>query len=328
MPEQQTPLQDITLKPLSGQALVFYNVENLYDTIDHQGTNDEDFTPDSPKRWDKSKYHFKIKNISKVIGQIHDQLPIFIGLAEVENAKVVQDLLDSEILSSKKYELVHFESKDERGMDVAFAFDAQFFHKEGAHPLEVDLSTVTDEDYTRDILHVYGQISTGQKLHFFVNHWPSRREGNAESEPKRVFAAQILRKEIDRIMKDNPEALIIIMGDFNDTPANKSIVDILQANTSLTDATDKTLFNLHHRYFLERKGTLVHKGIWNLFDQIIVSQSFFDQDVLDEQSGKIFHKKWLLFRTRKRDYSPNKTYSGDRYHQGYSDHLPVYMIFN
>jgi hypothetical protein len=207
-------------------------------------------------------------------------------------------------------------------------FDRNFFKKTAQSSLRVDISTPEHEDYTRDILHVEGEIYTGEHIHFFINHWPSRREGREVSEPKRVKAAQILRNEIDRILKQDVHANIVLMGDFNDNPTNISISEVLSAKGDVIEVEDQDLFNLLHRYHLQHRGTLVHQGTWDLFDQIMVSKHMLQTDYFfNMNSGKIFNKKWLLYKSRGGDFFPHKTYSGDRYHQGYSDHLPVYAVF-
>lgn len=315
------------LKPLKGACLMFYNVENLYDTQDEPKTHDEEFTASSPKQWDQTKYHFKLQNLGKVFSQIHEQLPAFIGLAEVENQNVLEDLFSQDWAQEKKYEIVHIESQDERGMDVAFVFDPSFFKKEGEEALFVDVSTPQDQDFTRDILHIYGKVHPAQEAHFYINHWPSRREGKEESEFKRIRAAQVLRQSVDNVLDKNPQAFIFILGDFNDSPVNKSIKEVLQTSSDLENALPLTYFNLLERYYYQHKGTLVHQGTWNLFDQIIINSPVLEKGLLHVHSGKIFNKKWLLYRNRRSGFAPNKTYSGDRYHQGYSDHLPVYCIF-
>lgn len=319
---------DKVLKSLHGKTLVFYNVENLYDTHNDPRTKDDEFTPNSPKKWDSTKYHFKIKNLAKVLSEISIELPIFIGLSEVENETVIKDLIQSKPLLNNNYEIILSNGKDERGMEVAFLFDRNYFKKLGQDSIHIDLSTVEHPDFTRDILHVYGEIFTGEKIHFFVNHWPSRREGREWSEPKRVKVAQALRHKIDFILKEDINANIVVMGDFNDNPANISVAEVLMAKRDMLEMQDQDLFNLHYRYHLEHKGTLVHQGLWDLFDQIIVSKNMLKEArFFNEHSGKIFYKKWLLFKTRDGDHAPHKTYSGDRYHQGYSDHLPVYAEF-
>lgn len=299
-------------------SLVFYNVENLFDTKDDPHTNDNAFTPTGAKKWTKERYYKKIDGISQVINTINKKdWPIVIGLAEVENKEVLEVLSQEKDLLNANYEYVHYNSPDQRGIDVALMYRPDFFHV-----LKKKSISVYNPDFpnskTRDILYVKGQFFNNEIFHFFVNHWSSRRDGTLETEPKRVFQAKILIKKIDAIQKENPQAKIVIMGDFNDYPTDKSLKQILKA-----DVKKDGLYNLAYSLHMDDKGTINYKGDWGMFDQMIVSQSVLKAKGLHLQSKqqKVLKTDWLLWKGRK----PNRTYSGNKYYGGYSDHLPIYI---
>ncbi len=324
-------ISDSSLKSIAGKSLVFYNVENLYDTINDPAVDDDDFTPLGFKHWNIQKYFKKIDQISKVLSQVGPTLPIFIGLSEVENKRVLLDLVSSKYLASRMYKIIHRESPDRRGADVAFLFDEQYFNCLGFDVIEIPLlNEQGEQDFTRDILHVYGNLCNDIPIHFYINHWPSRREGVELSEEKRCKAAEKLKAHIHEVLEGNENSYVIVMGDFNDEPDDKSLVQGLESVGVLGELTHKNLFNLHHRYYLEKKGSVAHKGIWKMYDQILVNKNclFWDNPLVNMYSGKILHKKWMMYKDKKSGaLFPNKTYSGDKYHQGYSDHLPVYINF-
>ena len=210
--------------------VMFYNVENLFDIVDNPETSDEEFTPGSEKKWDEEKYEKKLKDISDVIKAVgKKELPEIVGLCEVENQKVLQDLVDTRSLRRGNYGIIHYDSPDSRGIDCAFLYRTEKFTVSNSRSVPVIFpfdSSLT----TRDILYVEGTTNEGETLHFFINHWSSRAEGERESQPKRMFCAVTLRKEVDAIMNRDPEARILIMGDLNDEPSNRSVFEMLLAN--------------------------------------------------------------------------------------------------
>jgi len=327
--EQSSHVKTMEMKKLEkGDELhlLFYNVENLFDTLDNPLTEDDDFTPHSRKRWDTKRYLQKLNNLSKVIVAADHKLPAFVGLAEVENELVLNDLINTHSLQKGNYGIVHEESPDIRGIDVAFLYQKDIFsvayHK--AIPIDFDFDhTIT----TRDILYINGSLSTGEQLHFFVNHWSSRREGQLETEPKRITAAKRLREEIDLIFEKESDAKVILMGDFNDYPNNKSIVDVLQA-TDQWPQPKGGMYNMVAEKEEIGDGTHNYRGDWGFLDQIIVSPSLITSEGLstDRDSVKVLKEEWMLFyHKRYREYKPNKSYVGDNYVGGYSDHLPLVM---
>ncbi len=306
-----------TIKP-DKVSIAFYNVENLFDTKDDPEKNDNDFTPTGYKEWTEERYFHKLENISKVLNAINKKdWPIIVGLAEVENATVLEALTKEKDLVNANYEYVHFESPDDRGIDVALMYRPEFFQV-----LKKKSYTIHNPDFehskTRDILYVKGAFYNGEIFHFFVNHWSSRRDGILETEPKRMFQASVLRKNIDKVLAKDENAKIIIMGDFNDYPTDKSITKVLGAGVK-----NEGLYNLAYELHMQDKGTISYKNDWGMFDQLIVSQSIFKNKGLHlkEKQQKILAEDWLIWKGQK----PNRTYGGKNYYGGYSDHLPTYI---
>ncbi|WP_405606491.1 endonuclease/exonuclease/phosphatase family protein [Polaribacter sp. Asnod1-A03] len=303
----------------------FYNVENLFDTIDNPKTFDDDYTSNGKLHWNKKRYNDKIKKLGSVISQIGNEksyyAPAIIGLVEVENAKVVADLAKSTYLKKHHYNYVHFNSPDERGIDVALLYNKQLFELIDSEHFPLFLEDERGKrDYTRDILVVSGNLN-GELVHILVNHWPSRREGIEKSEPKRIAAAELARTIIEGIQARNYDAKIIIMGDFNDDPTSKSIKDNL-----VTEDFYNPMESLLNK---ENNGSLTFEGKWNLFDQIIVSKNFLTpiSNKLQFKHAEVFNKKWLKIYKGKLKGSPFRTYIGPWYQGGFSDHFPVYVYF-
>ena len=236
--------------------VIFYNTENLFDTINSPDTDDEEFLPQSKLQWNSEKYQTKLTHIAQVISSLCDTIePLVIGLAEVENSKVLEDLIAQPALTKYNLKIVHHDSPDERGIDVALLYDSRLFSVKSSEPLAVRFD-FEPNDRTRDVLYVNGMLGK-QEVHVFVNHWPSRREGMAKSSPKREAAAQVVRQKVDAILADNPNAKIIIMGDFNDSPTDKSVKQILQAQTTYSPVDAQKLYNLS--FNLTRKGLGSHR---------------------------------------------------------------------
>lgn len=305
--------------------LLFYNVENLFDTSDDPNTYDEDFLPHSKKQWTNERLQDKIDKLGEVILAVNRKGPLLIGLVEIENSFVVDQLLASKRLKNIDYNYAHFESPDERGIDVALMYKAEYFTVKSKEPLTVNLN---DNDKTRDILYVTGTISGESNLfHIFVNHWPSRGGGAEKSEPKRILAATVLRGKIDEIRGMNAEAKIIVMGDFNDYPNNQSIRETLNANNTISNGE---LFNLASQLDEDDKGSYNYRGDWGMLDQMMVSAAVLDEKVgmysVKKEGFRIFNEDFVLFYDKKhKESKPSRTYGGDNYYGGYSDHLPVYI---
>jgi endonuclease/exonuclease/phosphatase family metal-dependent hydrolase len=315
----------------NSRAVVFYNVENLFDVVNDPATNDDEFTPLSPKQWNEEKYKRKITDIAKVLASINDkELPLMIGLAEIENKKVLIDIVASSKLRKAKYKIVHFDSKDNQGLDVAFLYNSEEIEIINSKAIPV-ISPFDTVNVTRDILYVKCKFKDGNMFHLFVNHWPSRAPNKQDSEIKRITAAVTLRKEIDNILNFENNARIIIMGDFNDEPTNKSLLQILNASNKCKNLDYRDLYNLmYDMHNSGNEGSVNNQNNWQMFDQIIVSVSLFNKNngyYLNFSDGKVFRDESLLFKDPATGFSvPNRTYDGDKYMGGTSGHLPVYVI--
>lgn len=328
------------MNAFAGRAAVFYNVENLFDTVNNPNKDDDDFTRRGEKAWDQHRYQTKLDRIAEVLSLFHG-LPAFIGLAEVENRTILEALLNEPNLSSIDYGIAHFESPDRRGIDCALCYDKAVFTPTKTKKLEVSLAEEPGF-VTRDILQVEGELAGGVGLHLFVNHWSSRREGQRETEHRRIKAAEVLRQAIDQIFDVDRNANILVMGDFNDHPNNHSlevvlgaksaeqIEALLKSDSPLSGGSDirRHLVNLLYDDHLEEHGTAVYKREWGVLDQIIVSQAIYNGSAgigLIEQDAQILRIDKLLYTYRDGGQKPNATYGGRKYHGGYSDHLPVYI---
>lgn len=306
--------------------VVFYNVENLYDTVDDPLTDDNEFLPDSANKWTNERYQKKLTDLAKVLKTAsQDGLPEVIGLCEIENRKVVEELMATAPLSDKKWNVVHEDSPDERGIDVALAYDParskELHHEKIRYSFDFEPGTTT-----RDILYV--KLMSGKDtLHFFVNHWPSRRGGQGPSEPKRLKAANMLLTKTDSILAIDPTAKIIAMGDFNDYPNDRSMTEVLNS----TPGSNGKLTNLTYTLHEQGLGTYNYKGEWGMLDQFIVSNDLLSTSkgyFTTPTSASIIREDWMLFKEEGKEPSPSKTYGGPNYHGGYSDHLPIRLVIS
>ena len=304
-------------------TVVSYNVENLFDTVDDPKIPDEEFLPASEKKWDNDKYQKKLADISKVISEVNlKELPEVVGLVEVENQTVLEDLVKSGKLNGQNYAIIHEESPDYRGIDVALIYRKDAF-KEIMHEV-LPVNFPDDPEFkTRDILHVTGKMRN-KTVHLFVNHWPSRIGGDEKTEPKRVLAASVLKKRVDQILALDPKARIIIMGDMNDEPANKSLKEILGA---AMPGTGSPLVNLMMPDDAAGKGTYFYSGNWNMLDNLVVSEAVLKGKGMqvEGQKGYIFSNDWMIYTNKNGDKTPNRSYVGNKYVGGVSDHFPVYF---
>lgn len=303
-------------------TIAFYNVENLFDTVDNPFTVDDDYTPNGKRRWNLKKYNHKVKKITSIISQIGLESssipPVIIGLAEVENSKVLKDITAHKNVSKFNYKYVHYDSLDERGIDVALMYNSDFFEVISSKTYSLLLKDEEGEvDYTRDLLVVKGKLNN-EEVYVLVNHWPSRRDGEEVTAINRIKAANLVQKVISEIKEKEKDPKFIIMGDFNDNPTSKSIQDYLMRDD---------LYNPMKSLYKKGKGTLTHYKEWHLFDQIIFSRDFFDAEKSHHTflEAKIFKKEWLKIYKGKYKGSPFRTYIGPFYQGGVSDHFPVYI---
>jgi len=310
--------------------VLFYNVENLFDTKDDPATRDEEFLPLGERFWTAKRLNSKLIRIAQVIAEVGEwNPPALIGLCEVENQYVIEKLLSDTYLVNSNYQVIHKESPDPRGIDVALLYRENFFSPISFLSLEVN--DPEDKSYkTREILYVRG-LSGGDTLHVFVNHWPSKYGGVAGSEQKRFLAAKLLRTCCDSIFLNNSEAKILIMGDFNDNPSDPSLAEVLKASPPEKEFSQAdVLYNLAYPLWQDGKGSHKYQAHWGMLDQMIVSGA-----LLKSKHGGIFTKPgaFTLFTApfllepdpTHLGEKPNRTYMGFKYHNGFSDHLPVFL---
>ena len=308
-------------------SIAFYNVENLFDTIDDFKTFDEEFLPDTGRFWNTTKYNNKLSQLSIVIStMVNDKAPDILGVCEVENKQVLIDLLATPRLKKVPYEIVHYESIDPRGIDVAAFYNSEKFSLVESGTKRVDLSEF--EDVTRDILWMRLKPHFGDDFYILVNHWPSRYGGKSESEPKRLKAAEALLLLCAEIRQKDDKAQIVIMGDFNDEPLDPSLADVLGASTSLDQISNTQLFNATASLKKLGKGSYCYRGDWNMLDQFILADNLQDHKGWDfvENSAQIMDPDWMRQHTEKYEGYPLRTFGGQTYLNGFSDHFPVYII--
>lgn len=304
-------------------TIAFYNLENLFDTVDDAHTLDDDFTPKGFKKWTEKKLRKKLKKLGRTISEIGRKEtkthPTLIGVAEVENSKVLQQLLGTKALDGLPYDYVHFDSPDERGIDTALIYDKNHFEVKATETLTLMLENEEGErDYTRDILYVKGKLNNEQ-VHVFVNHWPSRREGQEETKHKRIRAAETILKKLNSLDELSSEINAVVMGDFNDDPSSESIKTIM----------DTGLFiNPMKKLLSPESGSANYKGTWSLFDQILLSHSFLNHEAGTHsfREASIFSPSFLQEWKGKYKGNPFRTFVGRKYIGGYSDHFPIYAI--
>ncbi|XCF06749.1 endonuclease/exonuclease/phosphatase family protein [Tamlana crocina] len=306
------------------QTIAFYNLENLFDVTDDHLINDEAFLPNTRRKWTPKRYENKLRKLSFAIANIGrketGKPPAIVGLAEVENAKVVEDLLNAKHLVEYNYSYVHYNSPDERGIDTALIYDVDAFKVLHSETFSVPLLDEDGQpDYTRDILLVSGLLDN-EKIHVIVNHWSSRREGAKETEFKRIAAAKKVVEIMDQLKAVDEDAKIVIIGDFNDDPSCNSIAHLVN-HGQLYNPMD-----ILHTY---SRGTTTHNFKWNLFDQIMFTTNFFEAtpNTLSFDKAEIFDTDFLKLNKGRHKGKPFRTYVGPKYKGGYSDHFPVYAIF-
>lgn len=303
-------------------TIAFYNTENLFDIFNSEKTNESNLTSTVDKRWTSKRLGEKINKIGFAISNIGaletNKHPALIGIAEIENESVIKNLIASKYLKDCNYSFIHYNSKDERGIDVALVYDSSVFKVESSKPISIELHNNTNKiDYTRDILLVTGWLDN-IKIHLIINHWSSRREGTKETEHKRLAASNKVGEIISSIKNNDLNSKIIVMGDFNDEPNCDSV-------KRLVDGFN--LINPMERFNNYSRGTVIHKRQWLVFDQIFFSKNFLntEENTLQFENANIFDVAFLRNSIGKYKGSPFRTYVGKKYHGGYSDHFPVYI---
>lgn len=314
-------LNNLHSQTINISAIGFWNVENLYDTIDDPLKNDDDFTPAGANKWNTEKYRIKIDRLAEVIakmpsGETTDGFTL-LGLCEVENKNVLQDLVSSQRLKEWSYEFVLVDGPDARGIDPALIYNPVYFQPTKVFSFRIPMIVDTSHQ-TRNILFVKGLL-LGEELVLLVNHWPSRRGGESTSRPNRISAARKAGQICDSIRKSDPETRIIIMGDFNDDPDDKSIMELTE---------NRGFYNPMLEPFKKGIGTIAWKDNWNLFDQVLLDPSFLSNDNKGwKYSGvNIYNKDFLRLQNGNFKGYPHRTYNGSIYAGGYSDHFPVCVL--
>ncbi len=310
----------------------FYNLENFYDTIHNPMINDDDFTVKGNKKYTSKIYNDKIDHLSKVIAEIgmdktSDGAAI-VGVAEIENDTVLNDLIHHPLLKKRNYQFVHYDSKDLRGIDVALIYNPMYFKVESSKQIPVKLTIKNQGKIaTRDILLVKGQLD-GEPMYILVNHWPSKRGGEDLTMASRNEAAGVCRKAIDQIYQLDPSAKIIVMGDLNDNPDSYSVRKVLAANGNRNHLKKGELYNPWEEMYAKGYGSLANQDNWSLFDQILISGNWLNS----EQKGfyyyrqEIFKRVYMIENRGRYKGYPMRTWDGNIYRAGYSDHFPTYII--
>lgn len=315
------------------RVVAFYNLENLYDTLDDPRTNDDDFTPKGVKQYGTAIFQHKLQNLATVISELgpekQPQPPDILGVAEIENRQVLALLAAEPLLKKRHYRIIHYDSPDPRGIDVALLFDPAAFQPLFSCPLPVVLPGGSKEArFTRDILYVQGMLDS-DTLHILVNHWPSRRGGEIRSAPARVAAANTCRRVLDSIRQLHPLAKIIVMGDLNDDPTSRSITHTLGASGKGMPANNRLLYNPWSELYKRGIGTLANRDRWSIFDQILVSEGLLVSERGWHFSGAgIFRKPCMVENQGKYRGYPMRTWDGNQYRGGYSDHFPTYIVLH
>jgi predicted extracellular nuclease len=345
----------------------FYNLENLFDTINDPKIDDEEFLPSSAKKYNSARYQNKLANMAEVINGIGTDVNTeglaLLGVVEIENETVLKDLAATEKLKDRNYQYVHFNSSDARGIDVALLYNPKYFTVINAYTHKVQLP---EKFPTRDILVVKGDF-VGDTIIVIVNHWPSRRGGNNNSDlsakeqaynqnntyrerqnqidlnsnqglrtdgeeasrPNRLAAARECMGIIDSMQVQNPGIKVIVMGDLNDDPNSPSVEKVLKAKMDMAEVKEKEIYNPFAQFHKQGYGTLVFNGKWNLFDQVMFTYSWLDQK---QTNGWFLYKSHIYYRDflmqKDGDYKgyPKRSWSGNKWLNGYSDHLPVYNV--
>ncbi|MEI7499467.1 MAG: endonuclease [Bacteroidota bacterium] len=330
--ENRANLDSIKIKS-QNVSIVFWNVENLYDPYDDTTKLDDEFTSGGAKHWSWSKFNLKLNHVAKTLMAVGEwAAPAIVGLCEVENRYVLNKLIYETPLKPWKYKFIHHESPDLRGVDVALMYRSILFNVLTSRSISIRFPFDTLAQ-TREILMVKGVLFGMDTIVLFVNHWPSRRGGYLESQPRRYHVASVLRRLVDSVQQITPAANIVVMGDFNDEPEDESLKLILRARTGIFPVYTDTLYNLMGiRNKIRPEGTLKYRDQWSTFDQFVVSGALLNSSS-GLQSGinnvRIFRSDFLL--EDDNTYfgeKLNRTYIGPRYHGGFSDHLPIRLEIN
>lgn len=320
-------------KKYSIRTIAFYNLENLFDTI-NDVTKEDEKSPIMKLKFNRSKVYWdKIDKLSSTIAKIGlektNTSPAIIGVSEIENRSVLEDLIKSKHLIEKDYGIIHYDSPDKRGIDVALLYQKKYFkpiHHEAFNP---KIFRDNFKVYTRDQLLVSGYLDD-ELIHIIVNHWPSRRGGEAASRPSREKAAYQNLKIIKQVKEQDAKAKILIMGDFNDDPINSSFKNVLKTKSRKKNVEEGDLYNPYEDMFRRGLNTLKYRDKINLFDMIFFTSPLLDKGKKDFSTYKmykamVFNKRFLTTKKGKYKGYPFRSFSNGNYTGGYSDHYPVYL---
>ena len=317
--------------------VMFYNLENFFDTINDPEVRDDEFTPEGPKAWNAAKYAIKLANIERVLFDIAavDRIyPAVIGVSEIENRSVLEDIVATPKLAPANYRIVHYDSPELRGVDVAFFYRPDVFRLEGSFPVKTVIPGLPNFR-TRDILTMWGTIEE-EPFFFMVAHWPSRLGGKEASEFKRIAVGEQMRRIADSVLQANPATKVVAMGDFNDDPTDRSIAEGLGARGKMKEVKPGDFFNPFTEMLRAGLGTLAYGDAWNIFDNIVVSENLATGSAGalklckapgSKYYGNIFKRYYLIQQEGQYKGYPLRTYVGNNFQGGYSDHLPVYLYF-
>ncbi|TWO32153.1 endonuclease/exonuclease/phosphatase family protein [Seonamhaeicola sediminis] len=313
-------------------TIAFYNLENLFDTENDPNKFDEASPIMELKTNNELVYKKKVRNMARVIADIGSEItnnsPAIIGVSEIENRKVLEDLLNDSLLVAKNYGIIHYHSPDARGIDVALLYQKNIFIpiSTSSHELKIYDDLTNKRVYTRDQLLVSGELE-GDLIHLIVTHWPSRSGGEARSKPKRIAAAKLSKHLIDSLQSNNPYAKIFLMGDLNDNPTDESVKKVLKPKYNKKSVSLKGIYNPYEKYFKDGLGTTAYRDAWSLFDQILFTKPLLEKDYSSFRFYKagIFNKHYLI--TKKGQYKgyPYRSFSNGGFTNGFSDHFPVFV---
>ncbi|UKN02097.1 endonuclease/exonuclease/phosphatase family protein [Paracrocinitomix mangrovi] len=310
----------------------FYNLENLFDYWDDTLIRDEEYLPDGAKGWDSTRYVTKLEHMSRVISEIGTKYTpdgaAVLGVCEVENKGVLEDLVNMPSIKDRNYKIVHYDSPDARGVDVGLLYQEKYFKVKNSTKYPLNFQ---DDDgkvrHTRDQLVVTGEMQ-GEDVSIIVCHWPSRWGGQKASEPRRVEAAKVSRRIIDSLQTLNADSKIILMGDLNDDPVNVSMTEYVRAKGKKGKLKKGDLYNTMWDHYKKGNGTLAYRDAWNLFDQIVITQPFLKEDATKYilHVAEVYSQPYMIQQEGQYAGYPLRTHAGGKWTNGYSDHFPSYII--
>ena len=326
-------------------VLGFYNVENLFDTYHDEGKNDYEFLPDGKNKWTDAKYEKKLHNIATVIKAMAEENKTFhtvLGLSEIENRHVLEDLVSQPEIEAANYQIVHYDGPDRRGVDVALLYRPEHFTVEESQSIPFDFNSTAitfsmdkeAQDYfrTRDILMVRGKLD-GEMFAFYVAHLPSRIGGKGQD--LRSRGAEIIYDHALKLMKEYPGIKIMVMGDMNDNPTDESMTTFMHGKESVSEVGPYDFFSPFISMLKAGYGSLAYRGTWNIYDIILVNEAMVNapkgqlsiQPIVKKQYyGRIFSQPFMVQQEGQYKGTPFRTFSSGTFIGGYSDHYPTYII--